>query len=342
MKSLSTFHAAIAAVLLTACSTEPTATLGDVEYAIEQGRLQDAKRSLIQLRETDGASTESSLMLAQVMLDLGDGYSAERYLSEIKSGEGESARWVTLTAHARILQGRARSARDLVEAFDAEPPQDGTHEWLLVWAAMEEGEIEEAEQLVDAALRRHPHSAPLHAKGARLSAWRGNWNAADRHIEEALASDPENYEALLLRGESLIAREDKQGALDSYREVADAYPDFAVPPANVVGLLLDLGQIDEAQAELDRALAIHPDFALLQFNLARLRANQERWSDARTSLQAIASDWRRSYPAAALLEAEIEAGLGNYAVARTIYLRLADDPRFSRQVEQLLAELPGD
>ena len=172
--------------------------------------------------------------------------------------------------------------------------------------------------------------------------WRANWDGADRHIAEALASDPQNYEALLLRGESLIARQDQEGALASYQEVVAIYPERAVPRANVVGLLLDLGRLDEAQVEIDEALSLHPEFALLQFNLARLRANQARWDEARDVLQSIAFDWRLSYPAASLLEAEIEAGLGNHAIARSIYRQLADDPKFAPQVEQLLAELPND
>jgi predicted Zn-dependent protease len=342
MKTFTALVAAIVAALVSACSAQPTTTLADVQSAIEERRFQDAKTGLLQLREANGAADAYSSMLAQVMLDWGDGYSAERYLSELEQSEGESASWVTMSAHAHILQGRARRARELIETFEGEPPRDGTHDWLLVWAAMEEGKTKEAEELVDAALRRHPLFAPLHAKGARLSVWRGNWEGADRHIAEALANDPENYEALLLRGESLIARGEQEGALASYREVMVAYPDFAVPSANVVGLLLDLGRIDEAQSELDRALARHSDFALLQFNLSRLRANQALWEEARSTMQSIDSTWRRSYPAASLLEAEIEAGLGNHAVARTIYLQLADDPKFAEQVKELLTKLPAD
>lgn len=322
------------------CSMTPAPSSADVEAALEDNRFLDAKSALLAIRETEGASLSNSKMLAQVMLELGDGYTAERYLTATE--DSSDAEWTVLRAHAAILQGRARQARQILNDFRGPPPADGRFDWLLVWAAMEEDEIGEAEALVDAALRQYPRSAPLHAKAARLCVWRDNWDAARRHADEALEYDPTNYEALLVRGESEIHAGDLDEALNTYETAAEQYPDFAVPSANVAGLLLDLGRLDEAERVLNAAFQSHPQFSLLRFHAARLSALRGQWANARQTVQAIPLEWKRDFPAATLLEGEIESALGNYAMARTLYARLADDPRYAQQVAELLDQLPPE
>ena len=319
------------------CSGADVPDLSEANAALEAHRYHEARAAFQAIRQDEGASEANSLQLAQVMIGLGDGYVAERYLTEV--ADQTSGQWTTLMGHAMILQGRAFAAEQLVSNFAGDPPDDGSHDWLLVWAAMEQGDVQEAEDRVDAALRAHPQSAPLHAKAARLSIWRDNWDAAERHAQEALESDPLNYEALLVRGESQIAQGDPQAALTTYELLVQTYPDYAVPQANVVGLLLDLGRVDEAEVALNRALSAHPNFALLRFNLVRLHVARENWTEAREQMQTLSAPWRRNLPAASLLEADIEAALGNHAMARTLYTQLADDPRFAGEVEAKLAGL---
>ena len=337
MKRASLLFAVLSAVSLCACEPEVTIRQADVDQALEENRLGDAQRALEALRRSNGPSQESSWLLAQVMIDRGDGFRAERYLDDII--DQNTARWVTLRGQALILQGSPGRARSLVDAYKGDEPEDGVHDWLRVWAAMEEGRVEEAEALVDTALRAHPQSAPLHAKAAQLSVWRGNWGAADRHIAEALAADPQTYEARLLQGESFIARGDLEGALASYRATTQMFPDFAVARANVAGLLLDLQRLDEAEAVIGQSLAQHPDFALLHFQMARAQALRGQWTMARETMQRLPREWKRDFPAATLLEGEIEAALGNHAMARTLYAGLVDDPRFAEPAADLLIRL---
>lgn len=328
------------AAALVGCSAAPSIELAEINEAIDNNRLQEARAGLLELRDYEGSSEENSMLLAQVSIDLGDGYAAERYLSEVR--DPSNTNWAILQCHALILQGRARRAGEFLTELQGEPPGDGTIDWLHVWIAMEEGEAETAEAIVDAALRQHPQSAPLHAKAARLSMWRLNWDAARRHVDEALEADPNNYEAQTILGESQIAEGEQEAALLTYQAVSQSHPDFAIPRANTVGLLLDLGRLDEAEIELNSALQDHPDFALLLFNAARLQSLKGNWDLARGTVQALPNDWKRDHPAARLLEGEIEAALGNYTMARTIYMQLADDPRFEQPVEELLAALPRE
>jgi Tfp pilus assembly protein PilF len=332
----------LATIALGACSPQPPPSLVIVETAMEERRFHDARRHLIDRRNYSGSSPRNSALLAQVMIELGDGYTAERYLNDVRENEREAGKWVAMHAHALILQGRASAAADLLDEFEGAPAEGGKHDWLRIWASMELGQNEEAQNLLAEALERFPQSPRLHAKAAQLAVWRQDWAAADNHIDKALAADPDNYEALLLAGQGRIASTDPEGALVYYRRAADAYPDFAIAPANVAGLLLDMGRLEEADVVLSSALERHPEFQLLRFNAARYWALSERWDKARAILQTMPLEFKRSMPATTLLEGEVEEALGNHAVARAVYETLADDPRFSEQVADLLQRLPAD
>lgn len=329
-----------AAAMLTSCQDAEPATMAEAEAAIADNRFLDARKALLSWREDNGSSPENSALLAQVTVELGDGYTAERYLTELEPTRGTTPEWLALRARSLILQGKAWKARELVEQSTWPDAAAEEREYLLVWAAMEEGKIEEAIALVDRALRLYPEHSDLHARAARLAVWEGKWEAADLHIDAALASDPNNYDALLLRGESQIAGGELGAALETYQLAVTAHPDFAVPRANVVGLLLDLDRPTEAEAALNEAEREHGGFNLLRFNAARLHGIKGEWEKAREILQVLPSDWKRSFPAAILLEAETEGALGNHSMARTLYLQIANDPRFEQQVAELMAMLP--
>lgn len=332
--------------LLSGCDAEPPANMlqaaqGHVEQALTEHRYLDARSKLILIQEAAGPSAATAKGLARVALELGDGYAAEYQLNQLRSFSGETSELIAMRAQSMILQGATGSARDLINRFNGTRAPSDRQAWLLVWAAMEEGKVEEAQEIADSAIALYPRSADLHARAGRLMAMQGDWGAADKHVAAALQSDPQHYEALLLQGESRIAKGDLAGALEPYQTAAKTYPDFAVPFANIAGLLMDLGRLDEAQKVLKTARAKHPDFPLLRFSAARLDAMRGRWPEARITLQDLPMAFKRDFTPALLLEAEVEAGLGNHALARSMYESLASEPRMRDQVADLLKRLPA-
>lgn len=335
----------VAVLLIGACYTWLTAEAiradqNEAERALTEHRFHDARNKLIKIQEAAGPSATTTKGLARVALELGDGYAAEYRLNQWRSFSGETSEWIAMRAHSMILQGATRSARDLIKRYNGSRPPPDRHAWLLVWAAMEEGQAEKAQEIADNALALYPRSADLHARAGRLLAMQGNWEAADAHVTAALQADPHHYEALLLQGESRIAKSDLAGALEPYQTAAKAYPDFAVPFANAAGLLLDLGRLNEAQSALQIALAKHPNFPLLRFSAARADALRGRWAEARARLQTMPADFKRDFDPATLLEAEAETRLGNHAIARVLYERLANKPGMREQAASLLEKLP--
>ncbi|MFM7403817.1 MAG: tetratricopeptide repeat protein, partial [Erythrobacter sp.] len=332
--------------LLSGCGAERSADLlqaaqSQVEQAMTEHRFHDARNKLILIEKATGPSVATAKGLARVALELGDGYAAEYQLNQLRSLSGETSEWIDMRAQSMILQGATSRARDLITRFNGTRPPSDRQAWLLVWAAMEEGKVEEAKEIANSALALYSRSADLHARAGRLMAMRGDWSAVDTHVAAALQADPQHYEALLLQGESKIAKGDLAGALEPYETAAKTYPDFAVPFANIAGLLMVLGRLDEAQKVLASARPKYPDFPLLSFSAARLDAIRGRWPEARATLQALPMAFKRDFAPALLLEAEVEAGLGNHTLARSMYESLASEPRVRDQVAELLKRLPA-
>lgn len=325
--------------VLGGCQDAPSADLSQIDRVLTEHRFYDARSALKAIREDEGPSPETTRRLADIELELGDGYTAERYLNEWRSASGEDPEWITRRAHAYILQGKPRMARDLLDQAKGPMPDEERVAWLRVWAAMEDEDLDRAGQELASGLARFPESAALHARAARLARWQGDWQTAIEHNDEALRLDPKNYEALLLQGEQRIADADMEGALASYRLAAKTYPDFAVPPANVAGILLDLKRPKEAQKVLAPALARNPGFPLLQFNAARLDASRGRWKEARATLQGMPMQFKRDFPAAIVLEGQVEAKLGNQGTARALLMSVAGKPGVGAQATELLDEL---
>lgn len=334
--------ALLALAVLGSCGPAPATQLTEIDRALSQRRYTEARDALLVLRKQDANSIETVRRLAKVELELEDGYSAERYLDEWRAITGETPEWVTHRARALILQRRARFARDFLEQAKPAEAEAEQRAWLLVWALMEERKFEKAEQEVMTALARYPQSPNLHARAGRLMAMLGEWEAVNQHVAEALAADPQHYESLMLLGESRLAEGNPEGALEPYRLAAKTYPELAIPQANVVNILIDLGQLEEAQKVLRPALARHPRLPLLRFMSARLDAANKRWAQARATLQAVPAPFKRAVPAVVLLEGDVEAALGNQANAQSLYASIANQPRVARQVaERLNAPPPG-
>ncbi len=328
--------------VLGGCNPAPAARLADIDRALSERRYADARTALLALRQHDANSIETVRRLAKVELALEDGYAAERYLDEWRRITGETPEWTTLRARALILEGRSRFARDVLERAAPAEQEAEQRAWLRVWALMEEGKFEKAEETVMTALDRYPRSPNLHGRAGRLMAMLGEWEAVNQHVSEALAVDPQHYESLMLLGESRIAEGNLEGALEPYRTAARVYPEFAMPPVNVVSLLIDLNRLDEARRVLKPALARHPRFPLLRFMSARLDAASKRWAQARMTLQALPAPFKRDVPSAILLEGDVEAALGNQANAQSLYASIANRRQLADQVARRLNQAPSE
>ena len=108
--------------------------------------------------------------------------------------------------------------------------------------------------------------------------------------------------------------------ISAYRRAAEAWPDFALPRANIGGLLLDRGEIEAAGATLEAAIAAHPEEPFLQWQMARYALATDDLETARAAIE-IARRAFRGNDAFTLLSAQAEERFGNRALALSEYQR---------------------
>lgn len=136
----------------------------------------------------------------------------------------------------------------------------------------------------EAAIARFPQSAEAHAALAMAASQTGNAQLSIAHLEEALKLDPSRRaeaeklaELYQYRVSQLAFSERPQAAkkvLDRWTRLAESSakrwpdkplsPDLADAYATMGGALVSLGQLDEAEGYLHRALKIRPTFAALE------------------------------------------------------------------------------
>ncbi len=184
--------------------------------------------------------------------------------------------------------------------------------------ARESGNDAEAEQLLNAAIRRRPTAtqakldiaeelwssgrqiaaadvlsrmaaerpddAPLLLRLARMEFEIGRTAAAEEALRTALQLDPENLEGLRLRAEVAEQHRDWNTALASYHRMLQIWPDDLDAQMAMAVIHIHRGQADRA-APILRTLAQHPQATLVQrrkaeWQLGVAYAHAERWSDA--------------------------------------------------------------
>ncbi len=328
---------ASAALVLGGCEAASEATLADAEAAFaanEFGKSRVMLHSLIDQEEPDPAA---KILLVETLIELSDGYVAERYLNQIAESDLEPIRRLELMAQSLIVQGKPEAAIErMTEAGDRAGWTDQTYSTLL-WAHLAADTLEANEGELVEAVNRFPDSAAVNGRAAEFFKTTNEWDKVEAAVGFTLESDPSHYDARLLSGELAIRQMDLAGALPIYQAVVEDYPDEALPKVNVVGLQLDLKQTEDAETTLTAALARHPDVPLLKFQEARLLYEKGEYRESSALLQRLAGSLKR-YTPAIILSAQVDLALGNREIARAQLATAARDERFAEKIEQIMRE----
>jgi tetratricopeptide (TPR) repeat protein len=105
----------------------------------------------------------------------------------------------------------------------------------------------------------------------------GELAAAIATYEQLLAINPESVPAHAWKSQAHVRSEDFDAALPHVRRAAELAPDDAAMQYNAAAILLQIGEVKEGIATLERAVALRPDFPLArkQLGYAYLRLGGE-------------------------------------------------------------------
>jgi tetratricopeptide (TPR) repeat protein len=211
---------------------------------------------------------------------------------------------------------------------------------MLLWAFKELGETEDFAQSMDFALSRFPGSPHLNALAADQLYDARLPEEAVAFANVAIENGPDVLEAQLVAGRKAIFAGDLEAAITHYKRANEINSSSALPITNVVGLHLDLGQIEEAGEVLGPALENHGGFPFLQWQNARYKlatGDAQGAREAKDRIERIFYD----NPEFMLLMGDIEAAFGNNRLALDNYRRFVDKAGEVPEVMAKIAELEG-
>lgn len=266
---------ALALVVLAACGSDPSAPqlIEAARAHLDKGESAAAIIELKRALDKQPQSVQARQLLGKALLADGDAASAIVELQKARE-LGLPAEQVALDlARANLAVGQGGQAVTELQAVKlADPKEQAELRTLQAAALASQRQAGEARALLDEALLLRPDYAPAVVARAQLDAAEGRSDAALAQVEALWARDKTQEAAGLMKAALLLhARRDVEGAMQAYREVAQAQPRSVAARDGVAQLLLRSGKVEEAKAELAELQKVapkRPETLLLQAQLA--------------------------------------------------------------------------
>lgn len=104
--------------------------------------------------------------------------------------------------------------------------------------------------------------------------------AAEEFLLERLAADPDNFIARNVLAQVQVRQGDRAGAIETYRGLIEARPDWITPYRGLAALLEQEGEVNEAIAVFERAAENNEGNADLALEKAMVYQRADRWLEA--------------------------------------------------------------
>jgi tetratricopeptide (TPR) repeat protein len=238
------------------------ASLGEHEYAVEQGRIYLRRRS-------DHAETR--LLVAESLVRIGRREEALEELEKI-SAAGETPDLLFAKGRLHQLAGELEKAHALLSEANEARPQHPEILRALLHLDRRMGRMAESVSRINAALAVAPDDPELQRLKATLALAEGDGALAQVSLEKAIELDPSNLEAYQQLAALLQSSGRLDEALELYRTALKQRPDSAELHL-FVGVLYEMsGKIGQAAAEYEKAVRLDENLAAAKNNLAYLLA----------------------------------------------------------------------
>lgn len=327
-----------AALLLASCGNESEAQLLASARAYLDKR--ESAAAVIQLKralDKNPESIDARVMLGKALLLGGDPTGAAVELRKAVASGAPASQAAPDLARAMLLlaqAGKITSEFGAVTLSD-DPEAQADLRTTVAAAHAQQGQLEQAQKALTAALATRPQYAPAIMVQARLKAASGDVDAALRLIDGLLAADPGNEQAGVAKGYVLLlGKSDLDGALAAHRRVLATKPQSVGAQSEVISILFRQGKTEESRRAfvvLQKMAPEHPQTAYFEAQFAYVDKRYGQSREVTDQLLKIAPDHVRALELAAAAEYQ----LGNDAQAQAFLaraLKVVPDLVLSRQL----------
>ena len=276
--------------------------------ALRQGQPRTARIALLDAVSADPNNGLIRIAAAETDLRLGDGVAAEAELRRARALGISADATRHLMAHAFLLEHRPDAA--IAEAAQAPAAYTGYAGRVRGLAAMALGDIPQATAALNAALWAAPKDSGVWTAIARFRRSTGELAGAIEAADKAVAFDPNNAEALELRGELTRSQYGLAAALPWFDRALQIDPKYLPAMVERAATLGDLGRASEMLAMARAILAVDPKNPNAWLLQATLAARAGKYDLAR-ALYRRTGGALDDQPATLLLAAAVDLQTGN-------------------------------
>lgn len=222
----------------------------------------DSKAAVIQLKnalQKDPNLGEARFLLGKALFESGDIAGAEVELRKALERKYANDQTIPLLASAMLATGQAKKVTDefaKTQLSAGEPLAALKTTLSAAYAA--QGNREAAQAELAAALASMADYAPAQLANARMKAVNQNFDEAQTIVDQVLAKNPKNHDALLLSGMLQAAKGNPDNALALYRKAIEAKPDFLLAHSAIISSLFQQQKLDEATKQIELLKKVAP------------------------------------------------------------------------------------
>ncbi|MEM6732328.1 MAG: tetratricopeptide repeat protein [Myxococcota bacterium] len=171
-----------------------------------------------------------------------------------------------------LLAGRAERAVGALEKALAIDPDNGQMRIDYGMALLRAGKVAASAKTLESVTSDDPERADAWRLLARADATQKAWPRAIKHVDRALALQPEDVEALSLRCRLRVIVGERERALEDCTALRELDPENKATQLRTSGLLASLGQLEDASALVRSVANELPDHPAVRFRQDQIAA----------------------------------------------------------------------
>jgi tetratricopeptide (TPR) repeat protein len=290
------------------------------------GRQKDAETQLKTALAVDPKDDLSNRALGYFYLGTGRAAEAEAPLKAVAEVSNEGK--LTLSDYYLTVR-RLGDARRTLEAVPQSDEQTyRTARLRLAGLDLQSGDRQHADALVDEVLAKEPQNTDALLLKAQLLVSDAKLDEALSVVRQAVANDPRSAQAQYALGRLLVAQRDSQDAMNAFNEALKLNPNLAEVEMELAKLHFEAGRIDLAEQFARNAVTKIPGYTEALILLAHIDLTKGRLESAERTLTALVKGNAGS-PVIQTEFGRLQLAKKNRSEARAAFERaLSKDPKY--------------
>ena len=265
--------------------TEPALTMM-TGTLVNSGRLDQAVKLLERAHTAAPQDARLTQSLGDLYIRAGKPQQALDLVAALSPKGDVPPQLLGLQAASQIALKQTDQARATLTHILNLQPRNLTARRQLVALLVQAGDYEGARNLIKAGMAAMPDTYQLYLDYALIDLKTGGIKAALTTADSLYTENRTFTPALALKGDVYMANNQPADAVKAY-QAADAAAPSAMLTLRLAGALVRDKQADSADKTLTDWLAKHPDDLMVAEQLSSLQISQQKYADAKTTLQAM-------------------------------------------------------